>query len=275
MAMSSAKSHVENTPIILVLGGYQSCPLSRELVVMPTAGTIAKMEPGITALKSDFERAHGQTPKFLFACYTGILRDMTLDRLELWISYQSNFGSKQVHKLRSSGIRDRSAISPLYRTVSDFVDPLSNPKIYIVGHSYGGWSAIQVAQELGDRGFHVSGLTTIDPINPVLCKPRALAGNILSSGSAPLGCLTAPSDFDSRIFQHVSWWRNFYQKQTTILHSDAIQQLEFYNPGTDRKSDFGNSLIRKNGNIDVHSALAHDENIWKWVASAIIRTYSR
>ena len=60
--------------------------------------------------------------------------------------------------------------------------------VYLIGHSYGGWSVMKLAlMLLGD--YKVEGLVTIDPISPLFCTPS----RILSLLPDP-GCQEAPTD---------------------------------------------------------------------------------
>lgn len=89
-------------------------------------------------------------------------------------------------------------------------------KLYIAGHSYGGWLALQTALKIDTP---VAGLISIDPISRVNC-----------SLANPFGCMQFPSDVTAAqrttIANKTDRWVNFWQNQTAWLHATATPQAD-------------------------------------------------
>ncbi|MEY4632147.1 MAG: hypothetical protein RIQ81_2267 [Pseudomonadota bacterium] len=108
-------------------------------------------------------------------------------------------------------------------TVDDLIreagDSSSNSsKLFIVGHSYGGWMAMKLAVMLSGR-LPLNGLITVDPISRIKC-----------TYSDWDGCFSAPQDINPeermRIKDGTDAWSNFYQTNTPYLHSGKIEQAD-------------------------------------------------
>lgn len=77
-----------------------------------------------------------------------------------------------------SGLSGRFTLDMEIAAVVDFVDQLGASPVWLAGHSRGGAVAWQVADQLGKRGFPVSGLCVVDPVGasgpPVGDRSQAL-----------------------------------------------------------------------------------------------------
>jgi len=119
----------------------------------------------------------------------------------------------------------------LFKEAADMIRATPNHDIYIIGHSYGGWTAMQLVlhlnalKESGDiPDLNIAGLVTVDPISPEHCHPEA--STILSNSA---GCTSFPPDINgakrATIRDNVKWWRHYYQG-FIFLHSDAMPDEE-------------------------------------------------
>jgi len=89
---------------------------------------------------------------------------------------------------------------------------------FVIGHSYGGWLAMYLGQNL-KLSRPIDGLFTIDPISPE-CGPL---GYILGAAE----CHEAPTDLDNAtIRKQTKQWTNFYQDQDGWLHSSEIAEAD-------------------------------------------------
>ena len=100
--------------------------------------------------------------------------------------------------------------------------------VYFVGHSWGGWLAMQVVKQLGDR-VKVGGLITVDPISPDYCSISDYLSAIADwgMGDAIAGCLVAPPDvapsFRASLVRILGRnWFHYYQLDFPFLHSTAF-----------------------------------------------------
>jgi hypothetical protein len=98
----------------------------------------------------------------------------------------------------------------------------ANPIVFAVGHSYGAYTALKMISTSTNE-TKISGLVTLDAISKVGCTPANALPAVLEYGPAPKECLEAPSDIteeeQKNILAKSPTWLNFYQTDSTILHS--------------------------------------------------------
>ncbi len=91
-------------------------------------------------------------------------------------------------------------------------------RVYVAGHSYGGWLAMKTGLAL-PTDVKIDGLFTIDAISRPNCT-------ILH----PSGCTQAPADIGiadrATLAQRTNHWLNFFQTETGFLHSSPIDQAD-------------------------------------------------
>jgi pimeloyl-ACP methyl ester carboxylesterase len=132
--------------------------------------------------------------------------------------------------------------------------------VYLIGHSYGGWSVMKLALMMLGH-YNVEGLVTIDPISPLSCTPS----RILSLFSDP-GCQRAPADISAadrdRLRTETGSWAHFYETQFERLHSSAYSEPRFVKRlSFSAQSPFYN---------DPHALIGRDPRIWNSIADQII-----
>ncbi len=129
------------------------------------------------------------------------------------------FSSRSKNKLASATHNE------LYRFLKNTSQTTTSQTISFVGHSYGGWLAMKAATNLSNQ-LTINGLATLDPISVESC-------NILKAIRSPYqliravykGCVRAPDDVNYGLISlHVDWWDNFYQDNSRLLHSSAIDK---------------------------------------------------
>ncbi len=106
--------------------------------------------------------------------------------------------------------------------------PAAETKVFVLGHSHGGWMAMRAALSLG----HVDGLFTMEPVSARLCATkdylRIRTRKIFKRRQKTVpGCRTAPTDVDSLAVLHASAgnWTNFFLAPNTKkgdIYSSAI-----------------------------------------------------
>jgi len=122
-----------------------------------------------------------------------------------------------------------------------------NP-LFIIGHSHGGWTALQSTLDLGGR-IAVNQLYSIDPISRVHCRPPAI-----------FGCESFPADIgrneQAAIAANSGQWINSWQNRTLYLHSGKAQQAD-----ANHKYDVGHT------SIDTH------DPVWDQIENQILGYY--
>ena len=138
-----------------------------------------------------------------------------------------------------------STVPEMIKTLGEELKKVAPVKLHLVGHSYGGWTIMQVAKNLPPE-IKIVGLTTIDPISMKECTAAAYASLILGGGNIG-GCQRAPADFTDAdvksIRARIDRWTNYYQTNFEFLHSGPIAAAEnkkksYSTPGFEPHSDF-------------------------------------
>lgn len=259
-------------PVFVVMGGFLSCPKSTEIVYLPFAqvndiGSRAKKTADELTGAVDLK---GGKVQFFVSCYSGLLKtgdpveDLKLDSYALrWnttLTPEAKLNIASEKKLAPSQVSSAAVLDDLIKDLLTHVAAVKNPRVYLFGHSYGGWSVMQVALKLKDAGISVRGLVTLDPISPVGCKPGSVIGQVVNIPAA--GCTRAPSDVstDQRlaIGKATDFWLHFYQTQFRLLHSGGIDEIDYMNDATDKRGLSRSVRIEHEALKDEHSKLATD-----------------
>lgn len=197
------------TPVLLALGGFWSCGQDEELKPTPLNGNGGgPMLPIFVALRLALDQFGIASRGELISCYSVDPTD---------IHFVTNMSSSQ----------DVVTTAPddMIKQVEDMLRGLPNPQLFIIGHSYGGWTAMELARRLVGS-FAVRHLVTLDPISKVLCTPDTFLTYASQYKTGAPECTTAPRDFTPdqiiRIADGVDRWTNYYETASMYLHADAI-----------------------------------------------------
>lgn len=191
--------------VVVAMGGRNSCQKG-----MPYSPKSMSMYPDVQRAATQLSVHYGQTDVIL-SCFRG---DGQLFYLESPES-EVKVGEPQ-----------------------DLVSMLDGTQatVMLVGHSYGGWLAMQTLVRARLKAF----LFTIDPISPVNCAFRR--------PQRWLGCTKAPTDIPYDVVAQKTFrWQNFFQRSTRYLHSSEIPQAN------------ANILLNGVG----HTTIDNNEDIWR------------
>jgi hypothetical protein len=125
---------------------------------------------------------------------------------------------------------------------------------HVIGHSYGGWNAMQLVKG-ASNGLTLASLTTIDPISPVNCRPTNIMINNDPNEAGQTACKEAPSDVTNSerlgIAKKAGSWNNFYQTDNITLHSSAMPEAGI------------NKLVKyDSGSGNAHIAISNNSIVW-------------
>jgi hypothetical protein len=197
------------TPVFAFLGGYTSCPKNVDGDDDPLGMDLIDMFESAKGAVAAIEGLND--PAFLLSCYSFDPES---------ISYVV---STNPEKIRFSKVSNME---------SDFAKLLSstpNPIVFLVGHSYGAYTALKMISNSAE-GTKISGLVTLDAISKLGCTPANALPAVLETGPAPQACLEAPADIESAeqkaILAKAPTWLNFYQTDSTILHSSEFSSAK-------------------------------------------------
>ncbi|MCX6119593.1 MAG: hypothetical protein NT027_18810 [Proteobacteria bacterium] len=230
--------------LLLVVGGWNSCAtkdnegnvsfLGRTGIESPWDGRTTK---GFRVFYENHINARPQTKiNFMLIC---------LHSGPAHIADMSFVTSKQLAVVHATiDGRQKYKSSDLPAVVNQHF-PNSNIPTYIVGHSYGGWVAMNFFPQLANR--NIRGLFTLDPISSKQCPPIVQVfqggGCTVAPGTIPGGGdISNQSIINSMPFG--AQWINFWQRHGN-LHSSAISELANSNQGRniDRSSGLASGSL--------------------------------
>lgn len=278
--------------IVVISGGFASCPVEGLLDKTVRSGLTEDMYDlfmNTYEIPALFKLKTGATPMVLNSCYTG----PTSLKNSLTTNISGRFGwNTRVLADGAFGVTSFNVDQGAQLTNDSFLEPLQNElrrmigvnakngmetKIYFIGHSYGGYTAMNLARNFKDNLW---GLVTIDPISVLDCKASDMVRRpdktLMQSHS---GCLRAPKDYSSiystkRITQKISesndqiFWSNFYQTAFGFLHSSSIEGDGIRNVAL---RDFKAFPI----NTDHHSQSASHDSVWFHFKAKLRESLSR
>ena len=194
---TQSASHTEsltNLPLMILAGGNQSCgdlDLNRIPFTMD-------MYERFHLLVSQVADKVGAEPTFFITCYA--------ENLDMY--YFTN-GTK------AGTLIDLDAY---WDIVKQAVKDKKPERTLVVGHSYGGWQAMEMVMAMPGTLPKVD-LVTVDPISKAKCHYYS-----------PWECSHFPSDIDASdratIAKQTDSWTNIWQDKTTWLHSGPVDEAD-------------------------------------------------
>lgn len=264
------------TTLVIVAGGYQSCPKTRELVPMPHVAHIDHILESASWM-TDALRNQDPDVQVVWSCFSGVLIRQSLGHVVLDGPMEFRFGTvnsgvRAEEDVLSFAVNDVDAgrpLTPYFDFVKRYITAIKPSRIYLTGHSYGGWTALQLGTRLAAAGNSMAGVLLIDPISPFQCRANIMPINIVTQWSATPGCNMAPHDLlpeDMDLLASRSDWRvNFYQTAFWPLHSGPMPY-----PGWDDRTFSQPATTRWLGTQ--HSGIVIDLRAWFWAGSRILGT---
>ncbi|MFO0624946.1 MAG: hypothetical protein U0325_04960 [Polyangiales bacterium] len=163
-------------------------------------------------------------------------------------------------------------LAPLVRAVTERAG--ASP-VYLHGHSYGAWVAMQLAAAL-PASVRVRMLVTVDPISPAHCTPASYAAAAASPLTAPwslAGCQRAPTDVSAGARRWIlarlpdGGWRHYYQRGFIPLRASDIDA-----PTAHRRYDLSPFLTHLGGahpSWNAHVGIDELSVVWHTFAVSI------
>jgi len=265
--------------LFIVMGGFNSCPRLSSDSLLPTGKTLIGLEEESSARIDKIFNASqimksssaDQKNTFILSCFTRLLVKGFLNNF-YFRSFELGDASFDSHK--SILIEQNELVEPLYlgQFFAEIVHYLksSGKTPVVIGHSYGGFSALHMTEKLVSAGFHVGGLVTLDAVSPVRCKARDM---ILRLDKTLLGATTDchgfPADSASLAAvgvlaqtERLDWWANRYQTEFRQLKGGLVRL-----PFKDSSLELSNARISVQAKNffyqDNHSLMALDDAMWK------------
>lgn len=234
---------------VLILGGFTSCgyksgqnfPDDVDPITTPEGASLGSLAQWV----SKMVKAHRGSHKFLLSCYP--FWTNFGPNLDTMLKSLSGIPRPQGHLAQttfSNSIYFRHSLAgpttpTLRENLGNFLAKLGPlldqngiQKVAIIGHSFGGYTAIQAAKHLvnGNHKVQLSLLVTLDPISMNQCLPEVFSKGIQAKNGLP-GCTNAPginmndatinkSDME-KIASKVPWF-NYWQGVDRYLHSSPI-----------------------------------------------------
>ena len=221
---------------LLVMGGYTSCNGGDKIDALDQ-----NMSDLVAGVKPTVKLGDGEELRVLMSCYG-------IDPGRIYFSWE--------HEKKT---QETTSIDKWVEVIGSFLlqkNAREKVRMGIVGHSYGGWTAMQVATKIidlkSDR-LNLLGLVTLDPISRVDCTPGGFI-EATFTGQAQPGCQRAPTDMTGKELENIkksTQWVNYYQTSVTVLHSGPIEGV------TNKKKNY------QGDGLDGHIEFVTDDTIYK------------
>lgn len=187
--------------LFVLLGGYNSCNVTTRSDVPPLG---IKMQPSFQKLIKGVKTSF---PKMKIMTLAGCLDTSAPPEGE---------GMYVVSDFPTS-LKYGDSHHVLHR-IEDLLKANPGMVVYLIGHSYGGWMSMYLAQELGGK-VDLRAIFTLDPIGPACGAFGVVFGDA--------ACHSAPDDRDNRaIKKRAGAWVNFFQNEDSWLSSSEITEAE-------------------------------------------------
>ncbi len=249
--------------LLVVSGGYQTCPQGKEVFrpgYVPDVFDILKTPGGILE-KLESEDADVD---LIWSCYSGVLNH-PIKRVASHgpMSFHYGLGGAPLDlrpiAVDAVDLDDGKPLVPFFDFVRAHIAKSAPQRIYLAGHSYGGWTVLQLGTRLVADGVDLSGTVLLDAISPFQCPANIMVSCLLLSWKSPEGCLKAPRDIIGGklelLARHSGWLLNVYQTRFPYLHSGKMTY-----PGWDNQEI--TTFPKKVPFGDFHSYLAVDPRAW-------------
>ncbi len=212
--------------LVVLLGGYDSCGSS------DPAPSSQAMYPYFSSMLKDLQTKYpSRNFHYVVSCFN---LDAPPD------------GNAQYITSENASVATSGTIDEIQTQVERIAGTHNSLPTFVIGHSYGGWSAMYLGQNM-KLSHALDGLFTIDPISP-----QCDAGGVIFGSDA---CHEAPTDLDNAtIKKQAVQWTNFYEDEGTWLSSSAIPEAS-----TNKHMQYH----MPHDEIDV------DPNVWSQISTAI------
>lgn len=195
-------------PLVVFFGGFGSCFMNGHPSEIPSSRVIHEFVENLS------QELGGMEIPAIETCYA--------------IGNSPVYSSRFDH---NSGTHPDYGSSDL-ETLFDWIEAESEGRpLVLIGQSHGGWTAMKAVLHM-KRPVEV--LTTSDPISVENCHAAAFSASTVGHtvlGFEPWpGCTEAPQDLKAdfkKIAAKTGQWNNFYQTETTFLHSGKIREADF------------------------------------------------
>lgn len=230
----------ESAPLLVLSGGFGSCGVGSQAGQDSPDPRTMDVYKNLKKIITDLEKTGVKNIATAISCFP-----VTLIGASRSVYYVMSDEPEVV----KSGLRQE-----FYDAVEKLAKSEARRVTHVIGHSYGGWNAMQLtksaASELG-----VASLTTIDPISPVNCRPTNILINNDPNEAGQTACKEAPSDVTNSerlgIAKKAGSWSNFYQTDNITLHSSAMTEAAV------------NKLIKYGaGSGNAHIAISNNSVVW-------------
>ncbi|MBF0441177.1 MAG: hypothetical protein HQK54_04670, partial [Oligoflexales bacterium] len=229
-----------NTVIVAAFGGYLSCS-DGNLWGASFIGKVNDIEGAVKAQGKNFQR--------ILSCYDS---------------------SETVHySLAGSNSVGAGSVDSFLGAASGSLGAFAGSSLYVIGHSYGGWTTMRFVAEQGLAGMRVKALSTVDPISKTNCQPsRAAESGAMTAmyGNSDGPCTQFPSDANTGgVKGKTDFWANYYQTEYKPLHSGSA-------PGADKneQKSYGKTDIFDANNS--HVLIWNDGVIWGEFKDKVLNT---
>lgn len=185
-------------PLVIGMSGYSTCTESEDYHNGESGPLGAQIFRKVEMVVQRISEKINVEPAVLASCFTDNSELITASSLDGWVLKQP---------------KDGDYLASIREQIDFFTH------VFVVGHSYGGWLAMKLAESYRGTPDKIKTLHTIDPISKELCYFNNVSE-----------CLSAPRDIGKpsreHIRDHTETWVNAWQDVTFFLHSSSIAEAD-------------------------------------------------
>jgi len=185
-------------PLIVGMSGYNTCTRSQNYHNGETGPLGAQIFRNIESVTQQITDILGIEPGIMASCFTDSSDLITSSSMDGW-------------KLNRP--EDQDYIAEIHNQMEFFTH------VFVVGHSYGGWLSLKLAETYNGPTDRIKTLHSIDPISKKLCYFDSVSE-----------CLSAPRDIETAAREHIrdftDFWASPWQDATFFLHSSPIEEAD-------------------------------------------------
>ena len=251
----------DKTQYIFRLSGFSTCGYDKETKELDPFGT--RMYLNSQYLNERFQDLGAEKIKQFNSCFGFKGKGLSHS---IVFAHRSQYEKLQEKDLKGFWLtrevvkEDTDEILEILRQqVLNFVGDDDNYDLHIIGHSWGGWLAINLIPLIHDD-VQINSLVSIDPVSPMRCQPRYYYKYNIRYVPT---CREFPKDISDElvmdVHSYVGNWNHYFQNQFARLHSGPI---EYLNP-------FGKNhyvKVKKRLRIfDTHNGMLLEQSLWEQV----------
>lgn len=254
-------------PIIFASTGHKSCRKDGDK--RKNSPYKITLEPHVSKLIEELKKTFDNIdPKVIYACFEYGKEPFGGRQTFRYTLPNNEIGEVKMGKKALFDRIDEEYMEPAIDAalvrLNDEINAARNHAVYFIGHSWGGWLSLKLAQTLAPD-VNIDGMVTIDPISPLDCWPNLY---IRPGPNYIKNCRQFPKDITPEDQEWIKdrvkgEWMHYYQRQFFFAKSGPLSAL---------KEGVRSFKVKvKRWSINHHSRLQSEPRIWRHMTTTLKR----